>query len=205
MTTAYDSYVEEISPPQLTHSPWLCNTLPRNHLVLFCAFTPFLGSTPFSIIPFIPSLSGVLLKLTRALCHSLLIRELGCSGVICMKLEWPPPFGGVCGLGVPLTRDDDAGETAAAGGELPIGWCARRHDTDGGVGLAAEAGGACGEARIDDTRARSASRDVFGLCDALRARAREPGSCPCPFEGGRGGRGGRDGMGGRGGAMVRFC
>ena len=71
------------------------------------------------------SLSGVLLSPARALFHSRLIREFGCSGVMCIKLEWPPPFGGVHGpgLGVPLTRDD-AGETAAeaaADGETPIG------------------------------------------------------------------------------------
>ena len=64
-----------------------------------------------------------------------------------MKLDWPPPFGGVCGLCVPLMRD----RAAASVGELPIGWCARRHDTEGGVCPSAK--GALGEARIDDTGA----------------------------------------------------
>lgn len=143
-----------------------------------------------------------MLKPARALFHSRLIREFDCSGVICIKLERPPPFGGVRGLGVPLIRDDSR-ESVLPAGELPIGWCTRRHDTEGGTCLSA--GGACGKARIDDTRGRSVSRDVFGLCVALRARASEPGNCIGPSMGGRGGRGGKGGRGGRGGNTVRFC
>jgi len=190
------------------HSPRACTTLPLSHLVLFSFLRPFPPSAPLASPLPKPSIfpsSGPLLRPARALLHNLLIREWGCSGVICIKLECPLPllFGGVRGLDDPLMRDED-GEAAKG---VPIGLCTRRHDTEGESPTwpSAEPEAPCGGACRADRRARSASRGVLALWVAQRARLSEPGKGACLVVCGTGGKGGRGGRGGRGGAMDRCC